>query len=112
MAARIGVGLVAGGVVGLGIAGSLAYLANRDFDRAQGLGCNSAGDCPIGPAAALGEQSNDRARLAQLTAIGGGALLVTGATIWILGRGKARRAVTDVSVSVTPSSVGIGWSLQ
>ncbi len=108
----VGITLVAGGVVGFGIASTLGYLAKRDFDRAQDLGCNAQGDCPVGPAVELGERSNDRARIAQISAIGGGALLVTGATMWIIGRGKTRRAVTDVSVSVTPSSVGIGWSLK
>jgi hypothetical protein len=112
MLSRVGLGLVAGGAIGFGIAGTLGYLASRDFDRARELGCNSDGQCPIGPAADLGGQSRDRSRLAQITAVGGGALLVTGATLWILGRGTTRRAATEVTVSVSPSSVGIGWSLQ
>lgn len=109
---RVGLGLAAGGVVGLGIASTLGYLASRDFDRAQDLGCDANGECPVGPAADRGEQARDRTRIAQISAIGGGALLVTGATLWILGRGKTRRAVTDVTLSVGPSSVGLGWSLR
>jgi len=109
---RVGLGFVAGGVVGLGISGTLGYLASRDFDRAQDLGCNSDGQCPLGSAANLGEQSNDRARLAQITGITGGALLVTGVTMWVIGRGTTRRAVNDVTVSVGPSSVSLGWSLK
>ena len=109
---RVGLGLAAGGLVGLGIAGTMGYLAHRDFDRAQTLGCDSNGQCPIGPAADLGDRAHDRARIAQFTAIGGGALLVTGATLWILGHRTSRHAATDVTVSVGPESVGIGWSLQ
>ncbi len=106
---RIGLGLVAGAVVAGGIAGGLGYLADRDYDRALDSGCNDAGQCPIGPAADLAERSNDRARLAQISAIGAGALLATGVTMYIVGRGKTRRAATDVSLRVAPSSAAIAW---
>jgi hypothetical protein len=106
---RVGLGLVGGAVIVGGIAGTLGYLANRDFDRAKDGGCSSDGQCPIGPAADLAERSNDRARLAQFTAIGSGALLATGVTLWIVGRGKTRRAATDVSMRVGPSSAALAW---
>lgn len=106
---RIGLGLVAGAVVAGGIAGGLGYLADRDYDRALDSGCNDAGRCPIGPAADLAERSNDRARLAQISAIGAGAMLATGVTLWIVGRGKTRRAAEEVSVRVAPSSAAIAW---
>jgi hypothetical protein len=106
---RIGLGLVAGAAVAGGIAGTLGFLADRDYDRALESGCNAAGQCPIGPAADLAERSNDRARLAQISAIAGGALLATGVTMWIVGRGKTRRAATDVSLRVDPSSAAIAW---
>jgi hypothetical protein len=109
---RVGLGLAAGGVVTLGVAGTLAYLGNRDFDDARSLGCSSNGDCPLGPASERGDRAHDRTRYAQITAIGGGALFVTGATMWLLGRRTERRTPTDVTLSVGPSSVGIGWSLK
>lgn len=109
---RVGLGLAAGGFVGLGIAGTLGYLASRDFDRAQDLGCDGDGQCPVGPAAELGDRSHDRARFAQISAIGGGALLITGATLWFLGRGTTRRAATDMTISIGPSTIGLGWSLR
>lgn len=109
---RVGIGLAAGGVVALGVAGTFGLLASRDFDDARDLGCNSDGDCPVGPAADLGEQARDRARVAQITAIGGGALLVTGATLWILGRGKTHRESSDMTVSVGTNSLSLGWSLK
>ena len=109
---RVGLGLAAGGVVTLGVAGTFAYLANRDFDAAQGLGCDAGGDCPLGPASQRGDRAHDRTRYAQITAIGGGALLITGATMWLLGNRSTRRTATDVTLSVGPSSVGIGWSLK
>ncbi len=49
------------------------------------------GECPFGPAADRADRSNDRARIAQITAVGGGAMLVTGAVLWYLGRGKPGR---------------------
>ncbi len=107
---RVGIGLGVAGVVGLGVAATLGVIASRDFDRARELGCDSDGQCPIGAASDMAQQSNDRARAAQITAIGGGALLVTGATLFILGRRPATQE--RMTVSVNPSSISIGWSLQ
>ena len=107
---RVGIGLGIAGVVGLGVAATLGVIASRDFDKAQELGCDSDGQCPIGAASDMAQQSNDRARAAQITAIGGGALLATGATLFILGRRPAKQE--RMTVSVNPSSISIGWSLQ
>ena len=109
---RVGLGLAAGGVVALGVASTFGLLANRDFNRAQDLGCNYDGDCPVGQAADLGDQARDRTRVAQITAIGGSALLVTGATLWILGRGKTHRESSEMTVSVGTNSLSLGWSLK
>ena len=109
---RVGIGVAAGGVALLGVAGAFGLLASRDFDDARDLGCNSDGDCPVGPAADLGDQARDRTRIAQITAIGGGALLVTGATLWILGRGKTHRESSEMTVSVGTNSLSLGWSLK
>jgi hypothetical protein len=106
---RVGLGLVGGAIALGGVAGGLAFLADRDYDKAKTLGCNDADQCPIGPAADLAERSNDRARLAQISAIGAGALLATGVTLWIVGRGKTRRAPADVTLSVGPKSAAMGW---
>jgi hypothetical protein len=107
---RVGIGLGVAGVVGLGVAATLGVIASRDFDKAQDLGCDSDGQCPIGAASEMAQQSNDRARAAQITAIGGGALLATGATLFILGRRPAKQE--RMTVSVNPSSISIGWSLK
>lgn len=107
---RVGIGLGIAGVVGLGVAATLGVIASRDFDKAQELGCDSDGQCPIGAASDMAQQSNDRARAAQITAIGGGALLATGATLFILGRRPAKQE--RMTVTVNPSSISIGWSLQ
>ncbi len=109
---RAGLGIAAGGVVALGVAGTFGLLATRDFDRAEELGCNSDGDCPVGQAADRGERAHDRTRIAQITAIGGGALLATGATMWILGRGKTHRESSEMTVGVGPNSLSLGWSLK
>lgn len=106
---RIGLGLAAGGLIAGGIAGTFGYLASSDFDDAKAAGCSDSGQCPFGPAAELAERSNDRARVAQITAIGGGALVVTGAVLWIYGRGKPRRAAPEVTLHVSPSSTAVGW---
>jgi hypothetical protein len=106
---RVGIGLVAGAVVAGGIAGTLGYLADRDYDDAIAGGCSADGQCPFGPAADLAQRSNDRARIAQISAIGAGAMLATGVTLYIVGRGKTRRAATDVTLRVAPSSAAIAW---
>jgi hypothetical protein len=106
---RIGLGLVAGAVVAGGFAGGLGYLASRDHDRARDAGCNADDQCPFGPAADLANRSNDRARIAQISAIAGGALLATGVTLWIVGRSKTHRAAPDVALHVGPSSTAISW---
>lgn len=107
---RVGIGLAAGSVVALGAAVTFGILAGNDYDDSREAGCSPDGQCPFGPAADLAERSNDRARLAQISAIGGGALLVTGVALFVVGRGKARRAAaTDVTLRVNPSSAAIAW---
>lgn len=103
---RVGLGLVAGAVVAGGVAGSFGYLASRDFDRSRTAGCSADGRCPFGPAADLAQQSNQRARIAQISAIGAVALAATGVTLWWVGRGKTQRTVTDVALHVGPSISG------
>jgi hypothetical protein len=105
--ARVGLGLVAGAVVAGGVAGSFGYLASRDFDRARDAGCSGDGRCPFGPAADLAEQSNHRARIAQISAASAAALAATGATLWWVGHTRTHRTVTDVALRVgRPSSEG------
>jgi hypothetical protein len=106
---RIGLGLTAGAVVAGGIAGSFGYLASRDHDRSRELGCTADDQCPFGPAADLAERGNDRARVAQISAIAGGALLATGVTLWIVGRSKVQRPAPDVALHIGPSSTSIAW---
>jgi hypothetical protein len=106
---RIGLGLTAGGLVALGVAGTFGYLGSQDFDDAKAAGCTDS-RCPVGPAADLAERSNDRGRLAQITAIGGGALIATGVTMWFLGRSKTRREAPNVTLRIAPSSAALAWS--
>ena len=103
---RVGLGLVAGAVVAGGVAGSFGYLAGQDFDRSRTAGCSAEGRCPFGPAADLAQQSNQRARIAQITAIGAAALAATGVTLWWVGRGTSHRTVTDVALHVGSSASG------
>src|SRR4051794_7294482 len=42
---RAGIAIGAAGLIGLGAAGTLAYLSHRDFDHARVLGCDSDGQC-------------------------------------------------------------------
>lgn len=106
---RIGLGLVAGAVVAGGFAGGFGYLASRDHDRSRDAGCNADDQCPFGPAADLANRSNDRARIAQISAIAGGALVATGVTLWIVGRSKTHRAAPEVALHVGLSSTAISW---
>ncbi len=106
---RVGIGLAAGSVLAAGAAVTFGILASSDYDDSRDAGCSPDGQCPFGPAADLAERSNDRARLAQISAIGGGAMLVTGVALFIVGRGKTRRAATDVTLRVNPSSAAIAW---
>ena len=107
--AKVGLGVAAAGVVALGVAATFGYLAGRDYDDAEDLGCRGDGLCPVGPAVDLAERSNDRARVAQITGIGGGALLAPGAVLWLVGRGTTRRAVADVAFRIDQPSVTVGW---
>ena len=113
---RIGVGLMAGGVVALGVATTFGIIANNKFDDAKDAGCDDDGECPVGRAANLGEQARDNTRVMQISAIGGGALLVTGATLWWLGRTETRTPSDSISIRVdttsTSASASIGWSFQ
>jgi hypothetical protein len=106
---RVGLGLTAGALVAGGVAGSFGYLASRDHDRSRELGCNTDDQCPFGPAADLAQRGNDRARVARITAIAGGALLATGVTLWIVGRSKVSRPAPDVALHLGPSSTSIAW---
>jgi hypothetical protein len=107
---RIGLGLVAGAVVAGGVAGSFGYLAGRDFDRSRTAGCSADGRCAFGPAADLAQQSNHRARIAQISAASAVALAATGVTLWWVGRGNPRPTVTDVALHVGPSTSSGGVS--
>ncbi|HEY0195742.1 MAG TPA: hypothetical protein VGC42_31725 [Kofleriaceae bacterium] len=104
---RVGIGLVATGVLAGGVAGGFYYLSNRDFDRARTAGCSADAQCPIGPAADLAHQSNDRAHIAQYTAIGAGVLAATGLTLWYLDHRKHHRAVQELALHVGPSSTAV-----
>jgi hypothetical protein len=104
---RVGLGLGAGAIAVGGVAAGFAYLAGRDYDQSRAAGCSASGQCPFGPAADLARQSNDRARIAQLSAIGAGVLAATGATLWFVGRSKTRHPVAELALHVGPSSTAM-----
>lgn len=109
---RVGLGLVAGATIAGGVAGSFGYLASRDFDRARDAGCSGDGRCPFGPAADLAQQSNHRARIAQISAASALALAATGVTLWWIGHTKTHRTVTDVALHVGGSPGGLSTALS
>ena len=100
---------MAGAAIAGGVAGSFGYLAGRDFDRSRTAGCSADGRCAFGPAADLAQQSNHRARIAQISAASAVALAATGVTLWWVGRGKTQ-TVTDVALHVGPSTSSGGLS--
>ena len=104
---RVGLGLGAGAIAVGGVAAGFAYLASRDYDESRAAGCSVGGQCPFGPAADLARQSNDRARIAQLGAIGAGVLAATGVTLWFVGRSKTRHPVADLALHIGPSSTAM-----
>ncbi|HEX4421578.1 MAG TPA: hypothetical protein VH165_26865 [Kofleriaceae bacterium] len=104
---RVGMGLVAGAVVAGGVAGGFGYFANREFNDAKSAGCSGNGQCPFGHAADLAHESNDRAHVAQYTAIGAGVLAATGVTLWYLGSRKTHHPITELTLHVAPSSTAI-----
>jgi hypothetical protein len=104
----IGLALVGGGIIAAGVATTFGILSSRDFDKAKDAGCNDDAQCPFGSAGIeLVERSNDRARIAQITAIGAAALVGTGVTLWYLGRSKERR--TAMTLQVAPTSATLAW---
>lgn len=104
---KVGLGLAGGAVVVGGVAAGFGILASRDYDRARDAGCTADGRCPFGAAADLARQSNDRARWAQIGAVGAGALAATGVTLWFLGRRAPHHAVSEVALHIAPSSTAI-----
>jgi hypothetical protein len=107
---RVGLIAIAGGVVLGGVATGFGIVANNDFNKAIDGGCDGDGNCPIGNQQAidLANRSNDRARVAQITAIGAGALIATGVTLWFLGKSKEKRQST-MSLHVGSSSAALAW---
>jgi hypothetical protein len=105
----VGIGVAAGGVVLGGLAIGRGVAASTDYDDARDAGCTADGMCPVGRAGDLAERSNDRARLAQISAVGGGLMVAGGAVLWYLGRKKTQRAATDVTFHIAPSSAAFAW---
>jgi hypothetical protein len=109
---RVGLGLTAGAIAVGSVAAGFAYLASRDYDDARTAGCSASGQCPFGQAADLARRSNDRARIAQVGAIGAGVLAATGVTLWFVGRRTIRQPVSDLALHVGPSSTAISGGVS
>ncbi|MBA2540386.1 MAG: hypothetical protein H0V17_12170 [Deltaproteobacteria bacterium] len=106
---RVGIALVGGGVILAGIATTFGVLASNDFDDAKAAGCNDDGECAFGsPGIRLAERSNDRATFSLITGIGAGALIVTGVTLYMLGRKETKRH-NNMSLHVGSSSAAFAW---
>lgn len=105
---NVGYALIGGGVVLAGVATTFGILARSKFDDAKAAGCSDDGECPVGSRALeLARDSNDRARVAQLTGIGAAALIGTGVTLWMLHRKETRRS--RMTIHVSGKSASFGW---
>ncbi|HEY4178003.1 MAG TPA: hypothetical protein VGM90_14245 [Kofleriaceae bacterium] len=109
--ANVGLGVAGVGVVGLAVGTTFAIIARGKYSDAKDLGCDSDNNCPTGAATRKARTANDNAQVANVGLIGGGALVVTGAILYYVGH-KSVRKESDVQVSITPDSVGIGWSFK
>ncbi len=104
---NVGYGLIGGGVILAGVATTFAIVASNKFSDAKDAGCDADANCPGGRATNLAEQSNDNARVAQITGIGAVALIGTGVTLWLLHKKEANRS--SMTINVTGKSAGFGW---
>ncbi len=104
---NLGYGLIGGGVILAGVATTFAIVASNRFSDAKDAGCDDDANCPAGRATNLAEQSNDNARVAQITGIGAAALIGTGVTLWLLHKKEANRS--SMTINVTGKSAGFGW---
>lgn len=105
---NIGIALVGGGVILAGVATAFGVVASNRFSDAKDAGCNDDGECPVGSRGLeLAEQSNDNARVAQITGIGAAALIGTGVTLWMLGRKESKKS--NMTVQVTGKSAAFSW---
>lgn len=104
---NLGLGLVGGGVILAGVATTFAVVASNKFSDAKDAGCDDDANCPAGRATNLAEQSNDNARVAQLTGIGAVALIGTGVTLWLLHKKESNKS--SMTINVSGKSAAFGW---
>ncbi len=106
---NVGFALIGGGVVLAGVATTFGVIASNRFSDAKDNGCNDDGECPIGSRGLeLAEQSNDNARVAQITGIGAVVLIGTGVTLWMLHRKEVKRS--SMTLNVSGKSAALAWS--
>lgn len=104
---NLGYGMIGGGVILAGVATTFAIVANSKFSDAKDAGCDDDANCPGGRAAALAEQSNDNARVAQITGIGAIALVGVGVTLWVMHKKESKRS--NMTLNVSGKSASFGW---
>jgi len=104
---NLGFGLMGGGVILAGVATTFAIVASNKFSDAKDAGCDDDANCPAGRATNLAEQSNDNARVAQITGIGAVALIGTGVTLWLLHKKESNKS--SMTINVSGKSAALGW---
>ena len=104
---NLGLGMMGGGVILAGVATTFAIVASNKFSDAKDAGCDDDANCPAGRATNLAEQSNDNARVAQITGIGAVALIGTGVTLWLLHKKESNKS--SMTINVTGKSAAFGW---
>jgi hypothetical protein len=104
---NLGLGMIGGGVILAGVATTFAIVASNKFSDAKDAGCDDDANCPAGRATNLAEQSNDNARVAQITGIGAVALIGTGVTLWLLHKKESNKS--SMTINVSGKSAALGW---
>ncbi len=100
---KAGIGLMAGGVVGVGLGVGLAVIKDYGFGTLDNCGSPDA----AATACAQGRSTH----LPGYVALGvGGALLVTGVALFVVGHRKTRSPNAAIAPAFGPGLVGLQWS--
>jgi len=104
----VGLVLAGAGVIGLGVGSVFGLVAIDENNRAVALGCNG-GACSTDEGAALGNAAFDHATLSTVFFVAGGALLATGAVVYLVAPRdpKETLAVTRVRVAGLPGGMAV-----
>ena len=105
----IALGLGAAGVIGLGIGSWAGLDARASRNDARALGCNDdLSRCPS-PALGTANSAFSRAQLSTAFLAASGALITTGAVVWLVAPAPGRK---QVRLQPTIESGGIGMAMR